>query len=124
MTSILFTLLVYSYLYVEYDSSLAHAIYLPAPVSFPPSPPSKVTYYGSDVLIYLPQSNILLHTLMLFLWHRPRARHRFAPLTRTLMSCATVNLWAGGCVGAFYTVDTAMWIAGWWFVGIPVCCWN
>jgi hypothetical protein len=40
------------------------------------------------------------------------------------MSCATVNLWAGGCVGAFYTVDTAMWIAGWWFVGIPVCCWD
>jgi hypothetical protein len=36
------------------------------------------------------------------------------------MSCATIDIWAAGCVGVFYTMDNAMWIAGWWFIGIPV----
>jgi len=38
MTLMSFTLLVYSYLYVEYNNFLAHAVHLPQ-VSFLPSPP-------------------------------------------------------------------------------------
>ncbi|KAF7675481.1 hypothetical protein GT037_006200 [Alternaria burnsii] len=68
--------------------------------------------------VFIP-ANILLHALTHFLWHRPRARNRFLPLTRGIMSCVTIEIWAAGCVGVFYTMDNAMWIAGWWFIGIP-----
>jgi hypothetical protein len=60
------------------------------------------------------------HIFMLYSWHNPRARRRFTLKARVVCSCAIVNAWAVGCIVAFYTAKSALLIAGWWFVLIPV----
>ncbi|KAF1835841.1 hypothetical protein BDW02DRAFT_646560 [Decorospora gaudefroyi] len=70
------------------------------------------------MVIFVP-CNIFFQSLNLWLWHRERARLRFSASLRKGVSCLLVNVWAVGCVVAFYRVYKAMWIAGWWFIGIP-----
>ncbi|KAF1947478.1 hypothetical protein EJ02DRAFT_417659 [Clathrospora elynae] len=73
------------------------------------------------MVIFVP-CNMLLQFLNLWLWNRTQAQLRFSRTARTLASCVGVNMWAVGCVSAFFQLNKTISIVGWWFIGDNTSC--